>query len=195
MGNLLSSIDEDNYSISNSNTTSSSPFSLLNQAESLRREAHQLRSEAQRAAQQSQREYHSGSKAQAKVLSIEKADLYKRMNEKNRQAAELFIKHYNQNHPNNIIDLHGLYVAEALGYLQEKLIECRSKNIQQLTVITGMGNNSPNKIARIKPEVEKFARQNCLKITCYSGHVIVDLKTDNQSESIRHQNTNECIIL
>ncbi|CAF4035520.1 unnamed protein product, partial [Rotaria sordida] len=31
---------------------------------------------------------------------------------------------------------------------------CRSANLVQLTVITGMGNHSPNKIAKIKPEVE-----------------------------------------
>ncbi|CAF4743356.1 unnamed protein product, partial [Rotaria sp. Silwood2] len=139
--------------------------------------------------QQSQIEYYSGYKAEAKILSIQKTNLYRQMNEKNQQAAKLIIKHFNQNRPNNVIDLHGLYVEEALQYLQKQIDECRSNNISQLTVITGIGNNSQDKIARIKPKVENLARQNHLKMTPYGGHVVIDLTETN------HQDTNGCIIL
>lgn len=195
MGNLLSSTDEDDSFIFISNSGSALRSSILTEAQSLRQEAFQLRSEAKRTSEQSQRAYHSGMKAQAKTLSIKKTDLYRQMEEKNRQAAELFFKHYNQNRPNNIIDLHGLYVSEALKYVEEKLDECRAKNISSLTIITGIGNNSPNRVAKIKPRVEKYARENALKITRYSGHIVVDLTERNRHETIGYQNTNECIIL
>ena len=65
----------------------------------------------------------------------------------------------------------------------------------QLTVITGIGNNSPQKIAKIKPEVENFARKHQLKITPCGGHVVIDLTTKDRYEPIRYQSTNDCIIL
>lgn len=195
MGNLFSSTEEDDNSVL---SNSSRPFlqsGIPTEAASLRNQARQLMLKARAASKQSQFEYLSGCKSQAKVLSIQKTTLYRQMDERNQQAAELIFEHFNQNRPNKIIDLHGLYVAEALKYLQDKLIECRSKNILQLTVITGMGNNSPNKIAKIKPEVEKFVRENRLKVTAYSGHLVVDLSTDDQYTTTNHQNTDQCIIL
>ncbi len=52
------------------------------------------------------------------------------MNEKRRQAAKLtMFEHYNQHHPANIIDLHGLYVKEVLKALQHKIDACRSMYI------------------------------------------------------------------
>ena len=65
------------------------------------------------------------------------------MREKNEQAANLIFKHFNDHRPSNVIDLHGLYVAEALKSLEGKLQACRAAKISQLTVITGMGNHSP----------------------------------------------------
>jgi len=195
MGNLFSSTEEDDDSVL---SNSSGPFlqsGIPTEAASLRNQARQLMLEARAASKQSQFEYRSGCKSQAKVLSIQKTTLYRQMEERNQQAAELIFEHFNQNRPNNIIDLHGLYVAEALKYLQDKLKECRSKNILQLTVITGMGNNSPDKMAKIKPEVEKFARENHFKITCHPGHIVVDLEKDDQYQTTNNQNTNECIIL
>jgi len=195
MGNLFSSTEEDDNSVL---SNSSRPFvqsGIPTEAASLRNQARQLMLEARAASKQSQFEYRSGFKSQAKVLSIQKTALYRQMDERNQQAAELIFEHFNRNRPNKIIDLHGLYVAEALKYLQDKLKECRSKNILQLTVITGMGNNSPNRIAKIKPEVEKFVRENRLKVTAYRGHLVVDLSTDDQYKTTNHQNTGQCIIL
>lgn len=187
MGNLFSSTEEqNNFSLSSDIQTN---------AESLRHEAHQLRLEAQEAAKQSQHEYQFGSRAQAKVLSTKKVNLYQQMNEKNRQAAALIFEQNNENRPKNFIDLHGLYVAEALTYLRQKLDQCRSEGILEVTVITGMGNNSPNNIAKIKPEVEKFARENRLKVTPHPGHLVLDLTIDKQDQSTSQSKSNECLIL
>jgi DNA-nicking Smr family endonuclease len=195
MGNLFSSRGDDDILTSTSSSGSSllQP-SVLIAAGLLRSEARQLQLAAKAASDQSQLAYHSGDKSQAKTLSNKKATLYAQMNGKNDQAAELIFEHFNQGRSNNIIDLHGLYVAEALKYLQRKLDKCRSENISQLTVITGMGNNSPNKIAKIKPEVEKFARKNHLQIVPFDGHVVINLTTDGQHETTRYRDTNACTI-
>ncbi|CAF2876540.1 unnamed protein product [Rotaria sp. Silwood2] len=189
MGNTSSSTDEDNSSTLPCSSGSSLRPRILIEAESLRAEAQQLMFQAKAASEQSHIEYHSGYKSEAKILSIKKTNLYRQMNEKNQQAAKLIFKHFNQDRPNNVIDLHSLYVEEALQYLEKKLDECHSNNISQLTVITGIGNNSQDKIAKIKPKVENFARQNHLKMTPYGGHVVIDLTETN------HQDTNGCIIL
>ncbi|CAF3233073.1 unnamed protein product [Rotaria sp. Silwood2] len=189
MGNTSSSTDEDNNSTLPCSSGSSLRPRILIEAESLRAEAQQLMFQAKAASEQSHIEYHSGYKSEAKILSIKKTNLYRQMNEKNQQAAKLIFKHFNQDRPNNVIDLHSLYVEEALQYLEKKLDECHSNNISQLTVITGIGNNSQDKIAKIKPKVENFARQNHLKMTPYGGHVVIDLTETN------HQDTNGCIIL
>ena len=196
MGIGSSAFVEDDISAVPSNyELSASKCSVLNQVELLRREAHQLQVRAKETSEASQREYHCGSKPEAKRLSNMKNSLYDQMNEKKRQAAEIIFQYYNQHRPIDGIDLHGLYVVEALKYLQEKIDDCRSKNIKKLTVITGMGNNSPQNIAKIKPKVANFARKNDIKIDVYDGHVVLELVSSNQYQSSHHQNYNECIIL
>ncbi|CAF1095008.1 unnamed protein product [Adineta steineri] len=195
MGNLSSSTNDDDNSDFSNTYRSSSQSGIPSEAASLRREASQLRFEAKAASQQSQYEYHFGSKSEAKVLSTEKKHLYKQMDKKNQQVATLIFEHFNRDLSYNVIDLHGLYVDEALEYLEHRLAMCRSANILKLTVITGMGNNSPNKIAKIKPQVKKFVRENCLKVTGYSGHIEIDLSTNNEPTADSYQNTNGCIIL
>ncbi|CAE6457458.1 unnamed protein product [Rhizoctonia solani] len=52
------------------------------------------------------------------------------------------------------IDLHGLFVNEALVYAQNHLDMCRDAGVTQTSIITGRGNNSKDGIAKIKPAVE-----------------------------------------
>lgn len=164
MGNLL--------------TTKFESVDRLDEAERLRSEALELQKQAKQISEKSQHEYQHGSRSEAKSLSNEKTHLYEEMNRKNHQAAQLIFAHYNQNQPETTIDLHGLYVSEAIKYLEERLERCRRKKSRQLTVITGAGNNSIDRIPKIKPEVEAFARKHQLKVTAYSGHLIFDLSTD-----------------
>jgi DNA-nicking Smr family endonuclease len=167
----------------------------LEHARVLRRDAHELRNKAKAASEQSKHEYQFGSKNQAKVLSNQKASLYEEMNKKNLQAAKLIFNHYNQQKSDDVIDLHELFVHEALQYLEEKLDQCRSANILQLEVITGAGNNSPQHIPRIKPEVEAFARKHNLGVTSYTGHIILDLNRANVQQKMDVENHDRCSIL
>ncbi|CEL57133.1 Smr domain-containing protein C11H11,03c OS=Schizosaccharomyces pombe (strain 972 / ATCC 24843) GN=SPAC11H11.03c PE=4 SV=1 [Rhizoctonia solani AG-1 IB] len=52
------------------------------------------------------------------------------------------------------IDLHGLFVNEALVYTQNHLNMCRDAGVTQTSIITGRGNNSKDGVAKIKPAVE-----------------------------------------
>ena len=122
------------------------------------------------------------------------ARLYQQANERNRQAAQLFFEHFNRDRAKDVIDLHGLYVAEALEYLQRKIDQCRSEKIQQVTVITGIGNNSPDNIAKIKPEVEKCAHQHGLKMIPCSGSVLLQLAVDEKNENPPSEKTHACAI-
>ena len=164
MGNLL--------------TTRFESADRLEEAERLRAEALALQKQAKEASDKSQYEYQFGSRSEAKTLSNEKTRLYEEMNRKNTQAATLIFFHHNSHQPETTIDLHGLYVSEAVKYLEDRVNQCRAKKIPQLTVITGAGNNSMNRIPKIKPEVEAFARKHQLKVTSYSGHLIFDLSTN-----------------
>ena len=85
-------------------------------------------------------------------------------------------------------------MAEALQYLQQKIDECRVNNISKLEVITGMGNHSTDKIAKIKPKVEEFARRNHLDITPFPGYVVLNLTPNKQSQVSTHSKKHECKI-
>ncbi|CAF0868869.1 unnamed protein product [Adineta ricciae] len=184
MGNLFSHTNQDEQS------------GIPREALALRNEARQLLSEAQLSSKQSQDEYQHGCRARAKELSIRKNAFYAQMNDKNEQAARIIFQHFNRTRPNNEIDLHGLYVNEALNYLENKMNKSRSENVLQLKVITGMGNNSPNRISKIKPQVEEFVRRNSLQATIYPGHLIINLFTsENSTTKNPSSNTDQCIIL
>jgi DNA-nicking Smr family endonuclease len=196
MSDTNASPDDDTNSISSSDSGYSSlQFSVLLNAKLLRHEARQLHFKAKEISTQSQNEYGYGCKSKAKTLSIQANDLYEQRNEKNSRAAELVFNYFNQGRPDNVIDLHRLYVKEALQYLQQKLSKCRANNILLLEVITGEGYHSSDNVAIIKPEIVRFAHENHLIATVNIGHVMIDLAAKSSLKTTSHQKTNQCIIL
>ncbi|KAG8516517.1 NEDD4-binding protein 2 [Galemys pyrenaicus] len=85
-----------------------------------------------------------------------------KMKEANHLAAvEIFEKVNASLLPQNVLDLHGLHVDEAIEHLttvlQQKTEECKqSGGKPYLSVITGRGNHSQGGVARIKPAVIKY---------------------------------------
>ena len=196
MGNSFSSANGDESSVAiPSSRLPSLQSDRLREAELLRNDARTLQDQAREVAKHSQMEYDLGRRSGAKALSLEKAALYSQMREKNEQAAHLIFKHFNDHRSSNVIDLHGLYVAEALNYLEGKVQACRAAKISQLTVITGVGNHSQDNIAKIKPEVERFARQNQLTMSSFGGHILIDLQADAEQTTASNQRQDTCTLL
>lgn len=70
---------------------------------------------------------------------------------------EIF-NHYNPNYasgPRSLqqIDLHGLYVKEALKKVEDHIKLCVARRIRRTDIIVGRGLHSPNATSRLRPAV------------------------------------------
>ncbi|XP_004681393.1 PREDICTED: NEDD4-binding protein 2 [Condylura cristata] len=94
-----------------------------------------------------------------------------KMKEANHLAAvEIFEKVNASLLPQNVLDLHGLHVDEAIEHLmtvlQQKTEECKqSGGKPYLSVITGRGNHSQGGVARIKPAVIKYLTSHSFRFS------------------------------
>ncbi|XP_066516070.1 NEDD4-binding protein 2 isoform X2 [Hoplias malabaricus] len=87
-----------------------------------------------------------------------------KMREANHRAAVQIFERVNATLlPQNVLDLHGLHVDEALHHLQQVLLDKTSERQQglcrpQLSVITGRGNHSQGGVPRIRPAVLDYLK-------------------------------------
>ncbi|XP_077380994.1 NEDD4-binding protein 2 [Festucalex cinctus] len=107
----------------------------------------------------------------------------KRMHEANHRAAVHIFERVNSSLlPKNILDLHGLHVAEALDHLSrilhDKTADCEQGLCgPQLSVITGRGNHSQGGVARIRPAVMNYLNNKHHRFTePKPGLFVVSLK-------------------
>ncbi|KAG8688431.1 hypothetical protein FRC08_011442 [Ceratobasidium sp. 394] len=99
----------------------------------------------------------AGQKGTAKTLSERGKQFGRQVERYNERAAkEIFLSlnptYYSD--PPTRIDLHGLFVNEALVYTQGHIDRCRQDGVAETKIITGRGNNSKDGVAKIKPAVE-----------------------------------------
>ncbi|KAH1169801.1 hypothetical protein KIL84_000786 [Mauremys mutica] len=94
-----------------------------------------------------------------------------KMKEANHAAAvQIFEKVNASLLPENVLDLHGLHVDEAINHLSRVLQE-KSHEYKQtggkpyLCVITGRGNHSQGGVARIKPAAIKYLTSHNFRFT------------------------------
>ncbi|XDV14939.1 hypothetical protein PO909_015103 [Leuciscus waleckii] len=105
-----------------------------------------------------------------------------KMHEANHRAAMQIFQQVNASLlPQNILDLHGLHVDEALYHLSqvltEKNLECRQGLCRpQLSIITGRGNHSQGGVPRIRPAVLDYLKNQHYSYTePKTGLVLVTL--------------------
>lgn len=110
----------------------------------------------------SQAAWASGDKAKAKSESDKGKEEGNQVEQQNRLAAQAYFNDNNKNKNKNEIDLHGLYVEEAIDYLTKRLDSMRGNSEESLIVIVGRGNHSTDGV-KIRPAVEKLIRQRNFK--------------------------------
>jgi DNA-nicking Smr family endonuclease len=110
--------------------------------------------------------------AEAKKAAAEKADM---------EAAQQIFRAKNGGYGPEQMDLHGLYVKEAVAFVDERLVavdgDLRSGRLESLTIITGAGHHSANG-AKIKPEIARLLAQRNLPYVEdeAGGQFVVSLK-------------------
>jgi DNA-nicking Smr family endonuclease len=65
----------------------------------------------------------------------------------------------NETQPHGTIDLHGLYVKEAIEQVDKAIAGGQRSGLQELRVITGKGIHSQNHQAKIKPAVAELMQK------------------------------------
>ncbi|KAG0030561.1 hypothetical protein BGZ82_007386 [Podila clonocystis] len=102
-------------------------------------------------------------------LAIKNANLRGKCFEQSRAAYQAGngakAKANNSHRPPHELDLHGLKVSEALETTRERLTTFVKNKESHLVIIVGQGNNSMNKIAKIKPAVAQLVQDFHVKAT------------------------------
>ncbi|CAG8604429.1 1502_t:CDS:2 [Acaulospora morrowiae] len=114
---------------------------------------------------QSQDAYKNKQGKKAKELSLKGKEHGRTMDQYNAKAVEIIFTANNENRPNDEIDLHGLFVKEALEKTKQKIEYCEKLNIDHLTIIVGRGNHSQDGIAKLKPAIAELMEKYQLSCT------------------------------
>uniref|UniRef100_A0AAQ4Q3Q5 NEDD4 binding protein 2 n=1 Tax=Gasterosteus aculeatus aculeatus TaxID=481459 RepID=A0AAQ4Q3Q5_GASAC len=153
--------------------------------EDFRAEATQQRARQLESFSKAAEAYKQGSKEVAAFYAQQGHLHGQRMHEANHRAAVQIFERVNASLlPNNILDLHGLHVDEALQHLAQVLQDKTTGNEQhrglcrpQLSVITGRGNHSRGGVARIRPAVIDYLTNKHYRFAePKPGLVLVSLK-------------------
>lgn len=112
--------------------------------------------------QQSQQAFKRGDKQRAKALSNEGKNYKSMVDKENKLAAKKIFNFHNSSKDNNEIDLHGLYVPEAIDRLTQRVEIAKKTHQSELIVIVGRGIHSQGG-PKIKPAVIKYANTHKIK--------------------------------
>jgi DNA-nicking Smr family endonuclease len=113
--------------------------------------------------QESQEAYNRRNGALAKQLSNEGREHQRKMEECNKQASNWIFRENNKASAPDEIDLHGLYVKEAIARADEAITLAKRENRTALRLIVGKGLHSQRGVAKIKPAVEELMEKHHLK--------------------------------
>ncbi|ORY28824.1 hypothetical protein BCR39DRAFT_559388 [Naematelia encephala] len=158
------------------------------QYEQMRNQARHEGDEAHRCFAQSQQAYQSGDGERAHELSMEGKQHQQRQDELDDQASQWIFNANNNASPPNTIDLHGLYVKEAIERTEQAINRGQQQGVQEIRVIVGKGIHSQGHVAKIKPAVEDLMRKYNLSARIdpqNAGVLIVDLTGSEQGPRSR----------
>ncbi|KAN0091190.1 DUF1771 domain containing protein [Tylopilus felleus] len=104
--------------------------------------------------QQSHEAYNQGDGARAKALSGQGKQHEQTMESLNAEASAWIFRQNNLDCKPGEINLHGLYVKEAVSYVEKSIQEARQRGEAEVRFIVGKGIHSDGHVAKIKPAVE-----------------------------------------
>ncbi|KAG5285916.1 hypothetical protein AALO_G00008970 [Alosa alosa] len=125
-------------------------------------------------------EAHRRGKRQVASFYAQQGHLHgQKMREANHRAALCIFERVNASLlPQNVLDLHGLHVSEALEHLQ-RILKVKSTEYKQglckpqLSVITGRGNRSQGGVAKIRPAVIDYLKSKHYEFTEPNGGLVL----------------------
>jgi len=129
---------------------------------SLRAQANEHGDQMAKCFQQSHEAYSRGDGALAKDLSNQGKDHQRKMENFNKEASDfIFIENNKDSEPGEV-DLHGLYVKEAITRADQAIRNAKSQGQAQINFIVGKGLHSHGGVAKIRPAIEDLIQKHQL---------------------------------
>ncbi|KAH9858381.1 hypothetical protein C2E23DRAFT_6 [Lenzites betulinus] len=128
----------------------------------LRARANAAGDEMARSFEEAHQAYERGDGARAKELSNKGKAAQQEMERLNEEASEWIFRENNTDSGPGEIDLHGLYVKEAIRYTDQSIQQARARGDSKLRLITGKGLHSSGGVAKLKPAIEELMQKHGL---------------------------------
>jgi len=112
--------------------------------------------------EESKRAYTTGDGAQAKTLSNEGKGHKAKMEQLNAEASAWIYAKNNEDSGPGEIDLHGLYVKEAIDYTDRAIEAAKRRGDTTINIIVGKGLHSNGGVAKLKPAIEALMQKHDL---------------------------------
>lgn len=141
---------------------------VTNDVVKLRAQADDFHTKVVECAQQASEAYQRGDKKRAHELSQQKTDYQREQDAANRIACRLILEAQRWERTGTI-DLHGLYLQEAMEAVQTFLSHHAQLKASTVLIITGAGHHSKGKQAVIRPKVEELLKQRKLDYKSVHG--------------------------
>ncbi|ETW80413.1 hypothetical protein HETIRDRAFT_320784 [Heterobasidion irregulare TC 32-1] len=116
--------------------------------------------------------YRRGDRREAKRLSFMIKQKKEEAERLNTTAAERIFKGESNanNRRANDVDLHGLYVQEAIKFAEASITVSQSRGFSTLKLIVGKGLHTSDGIAKVKPAIEKMLERRGLVVAEQRGN-------------------------
>ncbi|KAH8992874.1 hypothetical protein EDB86DRAFT_2805943 [Lactarius hatsudake] len=141
-----------------------------------------------RAFEESHAAYGRGDGGAAKELSNQGKTHQREMERLNAEASAWIFRENNLDSRPGEVDLHGLYVKEAIAYTDQSISEARARGDKEVRLIVGKGIHSANHAAKLKPAIEELMLKHNLAAALdpdNSGVLVVQLEGGNAVERAR----------
>ncbi|KAL4078339.1 hypothetical protein V8B97DRAFT_1253949 [Scleroderma yunnanense] len=112
--------------------------------------------------QQSHEAYQQGDGALAKELSEKGGSHKRKMENLNVEASNWIFRENNLDSKPSEVDLHGLYVKEAITFSEEVIVKAQNRGDAEIRLIVGKGLHSNSNVAKLKPALEELMKKRNL---------------------------------